>query len=267
MPWPKALTFWLVDVRKAALVAGVATVLGSLIPGWNAALSMYAIESMRQWSIPLIVLGYCFDAILPVFYFALYRNEGLQDFPRSLRLLSLAAAIVLGIIMAAWLPQWIESFGAYWAEIRLLDWSAGAATVSMVAREPGTSRQLAALLSTFSNLAYIGLLVTFFRQERGESSEDIPVSKLLAVATKVAGIAWGLVVAGSLVRLPFMPFVYIQIRDLAISSGRRPPQLEAMMLDAIRTLLVSTCFFTAPYAVYRSRLRRTEAAEPPIPTP
>ena len=62
----------------------------------------------------MTLLAVCFTAILPVFYFALYRNEGLPDFPKSLRVLSLIAAIVLGIIMVAGLPRWIESIGSYW---------------------------------------------------------------------------------------------------------------------------------------------------------
>ena len=266
MPWPKVLTSWLTDIRKAALIACIAAVLGRLIPEWSAAKSMYAIETMRQWSVPLIVLGFCVDAILPAFYFALYRNEGLPDFPKRLRVLSLVAAIVFGAITVAGLPQWIESVESYWADIKVFDWSAGAATVSMAAREPGTRTQVTSLLAEFSNLAYIGLLVAFFRQERTASSGEIPISKLLAVTAKIAVIAWGLVVAGSLVRIPIMPFNYFEFRDLAIQVGRTPPRLGSMMAEAVRMLLVQACLFTAPYVVYRSRVRPALAVEPAIST-
>jgi hypothetical protein len=267
MPWPKVLTSWFTDIRKAALIASVAVVLGGLIPELNAAKLMFAIDSMRRWSIPLIGLGYCFDAILPVFCFALFRNEGLPDFPKSLRLVSLAAAIVFAIITAAELPRWIESIGSYWADISVFDWSAGAATLSMAAREPGTSNQVAALLGTFSNLAYIGLLIAFFRHAGKQSRGDLAVSRLLAIMTKVAVIAWGLVVAGSLVRLPFMPYGYVELREAATQLGRTPPRLATMMVDAVRLLVVQACYFTALFVVYRSRLRRTQAAEPAISTP
>src|SRR5579862_1599883 len=108
---------------------------------------MFAIESIPHWIVvPLIVLIFCFTAIMPAFYFALYRNEGLPDFPKTLRLLSLAAAIVLAIITAAELPRWIESIGSYWADISVFDWSAGAATISMAVHEPATRTQVASLL-------------------------------------------------------------------------------------------------------------------------
>jgi len=261
MPRPPLLNFWLADIRKAALIACVAMVLGVLIPAWDGARTMLAIESMRQWSVPVIVLTWCFTAIMPVFYFALYRNKGLPDFPKSLRLLSLTAAIVLGAITVAGLPQWIESIGSYWADIKVFDWSAGAVTVLDAAQEPGTSKQAAALLGTFSDLAYIGLLIAFFRHERKESPENNSVSKLLSVATKIAVIAGGLVVAGCLVRLPVMPYVYVELRDHAMEVGLKPPRLGTIMVDAVRTLLIQACFYTAPYVVYRSRARRPEAPE------
>jgi hypothetical protein len=260
MPWPKVLTFWLTDIRKAALIACVAMVLGVLIPAWDGARTMLAIESIGSWSIPLILLTYCVTAIMPVFFFALYRNEGLLDFPKSLRVLSLAAAIVLGVITVAGLPQWIETLRSYWADIRTLDWTAGAEAVSIVAGEPGTYTQVATLLGGFSNLAYIMLLIALFKQAGKETDGDIPNSRMLAIMTKIAVIAWGLIVAGCVVRLLFLPFVNSQIRDLAIQVGRTPPRLGTMMVDAVRTLLSQACLFTAPHVVYRSRLRRTEVA-------
>jgi hypothetical protein len=253
------------DIRETALIACVAAVLGVLMPSWNAAQTMFAIESIRPWSAPLIVLMCCFTAIMPTFYFALYRNQGTLHFSKRMRLLSLTAAIILGIITAAELPRWIESFGSYWADIRLLDWNPGAEAVSIVAGEPGTYTQVAALLGEFSILAYIMLLIAFFRHA-GKSDGDIPNSRMLAIMTKIALIAGGLVVAGCVVRLLFLPFVNSQIRDFAIQVGRMPPRLLTMMADTVRTLLVQACFFTAPYVVYRSRVRRVEAAERAIST-
>jgi len=78
------LSIWLTDIRKAFFTAGVAAVLGVLIPTWSATQLTFAIESLRPWSIPLIVWMYCFTAIMPVFYCALYRNEELPELPKSL---------------------------------------------------------------------------------------------------------------------------------------------------------------------------------------
>lgn len=268
MPWPKALTFWLTDIRNAALIASVAAILGVLIPVWDGARSMLAIESIPHWIVlPLIVLILCFTAIMPVFYFALYRNEGLPNFSTSLRILSLTGAIVLGAITAAGFPQWIESLESYWADISVFDWSAGAATVSMAAHEPGTRTQVTSLLGEFSNLAYIMLLIAFFKHASKETDRDITNSRMLVIMTKIAVIAGGLVVAGCVIRLPFMPLVYSQIRDLAIQVGRTPPRLATLMVDAVRTLLVQACLFTAPYVVYRSSLRGAVAVEPAISKP
>ncbi len=257
MPW----TLWLTDIRKAALIASVTATLSVLMPAWYAVRTVLLIESNHSWTILLIPLIWCFTAILPVFYLALYRNEDLPEFPKSLRVLSLAAAIVLGVETVAGLPRWIGSLGSYWTAIRMLDWRPGAVTILDAVREPGTSVQLGALLNMLSTLAYIGLLIAFSREERTASSEDIPVSRLLAVTTKIAVIGWGLFVAGSLVRLMFMPYVYHEIRDLAIQIGRTPPGAGNLIMDAVRTLLVQACLFTAPYVVYRSLLRRPAPAE------
>jgi hypothetical protein len=265
MPWPKVLTPWLADVRKAALIAGVAAVLGVLMPAWSAARTMLAIETMRQWSVPLIVLIWCFTAIVPAFCFALYRNEGPLDFPRNLRVLSLTAAIVLGVVTLAALPQWIESLGSYWADISTLDWTAGAATVSIVVRKPGTFTQIATLLGEFSNLTYIALLIAIFRQAGGQPRGEI--SRPLAVVSKVAVIAWGVWVAFNVVRLVFTPYTYFQLRDFALQVGRTPPRLEAMMVDVVRTILSQACLFTAPYVVYRSCVRRADATARAVSTP
>jgi hypothetical protein len=240
MPWPKVLIAWLTEVRKAALVACVATVLGVLIPTWSAARSIFAIESVRPWSVPVIVFMCCVTAIMPTFYFALYRNEGTLHFSKRLRSLSLMAAIAYGLLEAVQMAKW-----------------SGTSTTSLIADS----------LAVLSDLATIWLLIVFFRHASDESLGDVPVSRQLNLLTKIAVITWGLVVAGCVVRLPVMPFVYIQLRDAAINIGRKPPQLEAMISEAVRTLLVQACLFVAPYVVYRSSLPGTVAVEPAIATP
>lgn len=257
----------LLDIRRTALVTGVAAVLGSLMPVWTGMRMILGIDSLRSWFIPFLLLELCVSALMPLFYFALYHNEVLPEFPKRLRILSLLVAIIFSGITVAELPRWFGSFGSYWATIRMLDWRPGAATLLDVVREPGTYRQLASLMAVLWNFAYVGLLVAFFRQDPKESSRGIPISSFLSLMTKIAFIAGALVVAGCLIRLLFMPYIYVQLRDLAIQNGVTPPRLATLILDAVRTLLLQSCLFSAPYVVYRSCLRRARPVEPVILSP
>jgi hypothetical protein len=64
---------WITDIRKIALVNCMLAVLCLLIPIWNATQGMLAI-GQTLLAVPTIVLASLFSAIMPLFYFALYRN-------------------------------------------------------------------------------------------------------------------------------------------------------------------------------------------------
>ena len=192
-------------------------------------------------------------AIMPVFYFALYRNEGPLGFPKQLRLLSLAAALTLSVIVAAELPAWIGSLGPYWTAMRALDWTRGAISIVAAAQHPWTISHVSTLLGEFSNLACILLLIAFSRQITDESLPEIPVSRLLGLVAKVTVIAWGLWLAFNLIRVVLTPYTYVQAWNYALQIGRTPPQLADLMAEPIRMLLQQACLFTAPYVVYKSR--------------
>jgi hypothetical protein len=118
---------------------------------------------LATWGIvPIIVFGYLFTAIMPVFYFVLYRNEEALRFLKHLRMLSLITALVFGLFAAWNLSGWIGSVGSYWRAISMLDWRSGGASILAVARDPRTVNQVASLLDECSNLAYILLLIAFF---------------------------------------------------------------------------------------------------------
>lgn len=252
------VTFWFADIRKAALIACIVGVLGVLMPGWNATQAMVALESThplwKWWIIPCIVLLYLFLASLPVFCFALYRNEGTLRFPKRLRLLSLAAAFVFSIMVALGLPEWIASLRPYWTAMKTLDWRIGATGILTAARDPRTISHFSTMLGEFSNLAYILLLIALFRHTSDESYQGVPVSRLLSFVTKVAVIAWGLWLAFILLTLVVTPYSYFQLRNYALQIGRTPPQLGGMVARNIRSLLDQACLFVAPYTVYKSGL-------------
>jgi hypothetical protein len=210
-------------LRKIALITCLAMVMSLPIPMWTATRAMLATQSAHSlygWS--ALVLAYIFSAILPAFYFALYRNEGTLRIPGRLRFLCLAGAVAGGIVVAAGVSQWAGSF-----QISL-------ATAKM-------------LLSEFASLACILLLITFFRITANRPYTDVPISRLLNVMARVAVIAGGIWITINVIGL-------VLTWRIAARAGR-----SDMTTGAIRTLLEQACLFTAPYIVFRSALRRPVA--------
>lgn len=238
-PQPNPAAHLFSDIRKVALITFIAAVLGLLIPVWRLT-QQVAATRLPVWArVPIILFGYLFSAIMPLFYFALYRNEGTLRFSKHLRLLSLITALLFGAIS-------------------MLDWKrVGSASIVAIARDPRMIDQIAILLGECSNLAYILLLLAFFRQADKEpfTPTDVPVSRLLSFVTKAALTLWGIWVAFNLVRVVVAPFAYA----VAVSkTGRTPLPLSGMMLEVIQMLLTQACLFIAPYVVYNSWLRRDE---------
>jgi hypothetical protein len=241
---PRLVTARFRDIRKTALTTCIAALLSLLIPTWRASQQMITIGSTRLpwWNILTFVLAYLFTPILPLFFFALYRNETTLRFSKRLRQLSLAAALVWGAIVAVDLVEWIGSLGA--------------TSVLVGARAPRAISDVSVLLSEFSNLACILLLIAFFCQASDVSYTEVQVSRVFRFVTKLPVIVGALVVTFALVRLVLTPYSYLQLRNYALQIGRRPPPLPGMLAEAIRTLLTQACLFTAPFLVYYAGLGR-----------
>jgi len=246
-----------VGIRRIALITCIATASGALLPMWKFAQTVFGAQSMHtpwKWlSIPVLALASLLSAMMPVFYFALYRNEGTLRFPKRYRMLALAAAIVVGIMTAAELPEWIGSSGAYWRAMMALDWRSGGITVFTFLRAPWTIRQVSTLLGEFSNLAFILLLIAFYRQASADSSAEAQYSRLLSVVARVVFIAWGIWLAFCVVRVVLTPLSYSQIRNYGLELGRRPPTFGHFVAEPLHMLLSQACLYTAPYIVYKSR--------------
>jgi hypothetical protein len=245
----------LTDIRKAALITCIASVFGLLIPMWNATRTIIEVESTRAvsnwWVAPMSALVVPLAAVMPMFYFTLYRNEGTLRFPRRLRLVSLTAALVFSMVVAAELLEWIESQGPYWTAMKALDWSSGGASAVAALGDLGKIRRVSTLLDGLADISVILVLVAIFRQAPSEeSSTDVPVSRLLSVVTKVAIVMWGIWVAFSFLRVAITPYTYSQLRNFDL-QGRTLPSLAQMMADAIRTFLGQACLFTTPYIVHK----------------
>jgi hypothetical protein len=244
----------LADIRKIAFVTFIASTLSLLAPSWNMAQTIVGIESRQHvgwWRpIPMAALALLFSAIMPVFYFALYRNRGTFRIPKLLRQLSLAAAIVLGLFVVA----------AVRVEFLDPDFAARGGGTDPTIR---TVSHIISLLGPISNATLALLLISFFLQPDHESAADDYRSRFLDQATKVAVICYGIVLAFLVIRALLTPYTYSTLKDFALQNGRTPPPFSALLEEAIRTLVIQTCLFMAPYVIFKSQaLALTGDVEP-----
>lgn len=220
------------EVRTTALIAGITALLTLPLPVWNATRSIMAVAAQRDvtaWFIPALILAYLFTAILPVFFFALYRNAGALCVPKGARLFGLVAAVVFAVLMAPTLPDVIPN--------------------------------VPILLGELSNLAYLLLLLALVRRRDDEAPQDVPVSRHLRLVSKVASIAYGIWGGFCLATLAVAPFAHMQLENWARHAGAsQTPGVGAMMMKQTGLALNQACLFAAPYIVYKSlpRLRSPE---------
>lgn len=238
------------SIRTAALVAFVGAVLGLLMPLWNATQMMTGVVSShpgwKWWVIPIAVLvGAPLAASMPVFYFALYRNREPLRFSRRFRLLSLAAASIVGIVTVVVLSKSVGVLGL-----------GGNTSVLPEVRDGWNIGKTVALVGGISNLTYILLLLSIFQRCDLESSGIASTSDLFRFITKTAVMVAGTLLAISVLRLVFTPVGYFQVRDYVLRMGRRPPELSDMMAEPLRMLVAQGCLFVAPFIVYRRIVRR-----------
>jgi hypothetical protein len=237
------------DVRRAALAACAAAVLSAALPVWNlwsSARQMLAMETTigQLGAIALMVAVYFFTATVPLFYFALYRNEGDLPISRDMRWVAMAAAVVIGILGVAAIPGWVGSLRSE----SVIDIPGRSWTISDTSNALGEVANLAALL----------LLVALFRLVSDGSQRSVAVSNLLRVTTKMAVIAGGIVAIGCVVGLAATPWVYSDIRGLSIRDGHSTARWTFWRLaaDRARTAVATICVFVAPFVVWQSSRTR-----------
>jgi len=229
------------DVKRSALVACIATIMGLAIPMRNFAQQMLALKNIgKLGAIAVIVVVYAFTAIVPLFYFALYRNEGDLPVSRNLRWMALTAAAVIGILSIAAVPGWIAS-------LQIDNVLHGAA-------RPWTINDTSSLLGLIANLAGILLLASFFRLAGdGPSESAAAVSKQLRILTKIAIIAGGIVAVGCVVGLAATPWVYFEIRARSLEVGSSNASLTfwRFTLDRVRAAVAAVSVYIAPFVVWQ----------------
>lgn len=213
---------------------------------------MSSLESeIGQFAAIAVVLAMCFfAAFMPLFYFALYRNEGDLSVPLSMRRVAATAAAVALILVLAAIPGWIASFGRD--------------SVLVVAGRPWTEGDTSIARSDIANVANALLLLALFRLAGYRCERDVAVSDLLRVMTKMALGAGVIVVLGCVVGLAATPWVYVYIRDRLLEAGHSNSSwtFARITSDRVRTALALMYVYAAPFIVWRSaRARATTGSQ------
>ena len=232
-----------IDVRKAALIAFVTTAVSFLLPLWDYGQQFIASASSdpKWWYLPLGALGFLILATLPVFYFALYRNQGGLQFASRLRSLALLSAFALAASTA------ISTLG--WLNVML---HRDAGSVLSPQTSAWTMSDTSSILGLIGNAACILLMFTMYGHASDEPDTGVPVSRFLSVICRVTVPAWGVWVGFNLVRLLHTPYTYSQVQDFAAQIGKTPPPFSALFADATRDLFSQAGLFAAPYIVWRA---------------
>lgn len=244
---------WIPDVRKAALIASVTGGINVTIRSWRTLSSLAGMLSRdfpaSLQTIPLTVAGLLVAAILPVFYFALYRNQGTVAPSRRMRFVCLAAGLLLCLYAASEVPGWIRYLGSYASVLREFDWSRGGPALVQALRDVSTANLVVAILSGLARVAYILPLFALFAQAEPSGR---PPSLLLRRTSQVTAAALGLWAAFLLAQVVLAPLAWHRMRDIAASAGIASPGIVDVLRAPTLALVNLACLFVAPYAVYRS---------------
>lgn len=255
----------LAGVRKAALMALIFGLLSLPLPLWRAAASLTATVSNRPewkaWIVLALIVAALFTAVLPVFLFTLYRNQGALHVPRGLGRLSLAGAIALGAVVLLNLARSPGSLSPRLEALRGVDWRSGGSAFSAAIRQSATAGILSDALSLLSDASYIALLVAISRYGAGSSDSETRASNALILAARSAAFALGVWGAFSAARALLAPTAYESLRE-AVPPGRLP-SLTRYAWEPVSDLVVAAGLWIAPFVIYRSaspfRTRREPA--------
>ncbi|MBV9397551.1 MAG: hypothetical protein JO062_06210 [Bryobacterales bacterium] len=189
----------------------------------------------------LLALAGIFGAALPLFCFALYRNEQPLAFSRRHRGLALAAAAVLAANFLWTMAALIK--GLYLEKIRGQSW---------------TYNEASSLITPLPDITIVLLLLTVWWKSPDESPSQTS-AELLRTLSLAAVVIYGLLVMFLFVRLPLLPIAINQLSDLARKFGRTPPSLVAQFTEGVRLLLVQGSIFIAPFIVWRATRRKARS--------
>lgn len=107
-------------------------------------------------------------------------------------------------------------------------------------------------LDETANAATILLLLAIFRRATGEHDGQSLAPRFLRVTAQVAAIVFAVWVGISLLRFGFIPYLYTELRDIAIQNGQSTPTLSIFVLDFFKPLLMALGSFAVPCIVFKS---------------
>jgi hypothetical protein len=215
-------------MRTLALFTGVLTAFNLMTPFANLIRTLHQIAAPNIWLALMKIGGTAFASLVAgvglLFFFALYRDRGTLHVSRRLRFLGRGAALLLGLILAADLPGRTK----------------GALRDPTLASMPNAVNLL---LMGFS----IMLLIALSRDPIDKPSEEVPVGRLLRVASELSAKMAGLVLIFAVLGLLVAPYSYSLSRRSVYEPG-----LTDVLIPQIRAVLLQLCGFVIPLIVYRA---------------
>lgn len=254
---------WLTDVRKLALLNCIFWFLSLLVPAERlvAQINTMTTDHPNWWGGMLALVAITlFNVLVLTFFWALYRDRARTFLPAHLRLIALAAAIVLLVIGFRTFGEWAFGIRDDWSFVTQREWRTGARSLRGWLENQATAREFANSTNTAAAVSYVFFLIALFRQSDGSGRSEVPVSRLLAVVTKISVVVARIIVAFLLIRVLITPYLYSLVRSSAARVGRNSPPFLYLIRDTIRDLLLGACYFTAPFLVYMS-IRRCRGSQ------
>jgi hypothetical protein len=234
---------WFTDLRKIALISLIATVAGAAIPAWKSIRQMIDIQATNPdmtWVTPAAVLIAFITATLPLFYFALFRNDGTLHFARRFRRLALAGALSLGLYVAIAVLEVIGVFGT-------------SSTGSVLFHSRSNASEAAvSVLAQLSYVPVILLTIALYRQSDGESNTCPAISQLLRISATACVVVLGIGLAINAFRLLVSPLAYF-LRSYAPPAVGESGSFVTIVARTLPEFLSSFGIFVAPYIFYKSR--------------
>src|SRR6476469_4785411 len=100
-----------IGIRRTALAACVATTAVSAFAGWNllsTLMSELGGPAPQRMALMFSIIVYLSNVMLPVFYFVLYRYEGIIRIKGGFRHMAFVSAVIISIVVLTSLPEWLR---------------------------------------------------------------------------------------------------------------------------------------------------------------
>ena len=228
------MSAWLTDIRKTALVAAIAMVVGSVYALRTTLQTAPASLTRIPWFFfPLVGIVTILVAAIPLsFLVVLYRSNVELRISSNLRCLALFAAAATALDLLRYLLRWIQSL-QFLSQFQ----------------QPSARSVIAFTLTLLAEIAYILFLVAIFRHTNNPLLSDAHDGRLLRWVAKISVVFWSLVLVGI---LGAAIYVAVEYQELSHQFGREMPSLGSELLERARIFLQMACLMVPPYIVHRS---------------